>query len=261
LDALLTAVSIGSMQMIQSSAVPRPARGPMVLGTIVGATLLAGGLGLAWLSFVTPLVRGLAPSAVRPGLEELITGAAIWGVMLVAPATFAIVGIVRLARVFGTVRQASSISALGRVRGAVADDYLAASNVMLPEGRLIQNLIVGPHGVAVLAELPPPSLTRRTDTVWEIRRGDGRWIPLENPLERAARDAERVRSWIASEEQDFVVKVYAALLTTDPSLARIPACAVIVAEQIPAWLASLPPQRSLNETRRSELTELIRSIA
>lgn len=249
------------MQMIQSSAVAPPSRGPVVLGAIVGAILLFGGLGLAWLSFVTPLIRGLAPSAVRPGPEQLITGAAVWGFMLVAPPSFAIVGIVRLSRVFETLRKRSAPSTLSRVRGLVGDEYLAASNVRLPEGRVIRNLIIGPHGLAVLAELPPASITRRTDNVWEVRRADGRWIPLENPLDRAARDAERVRSWVGSEDQGFVVKVYAAVLTTDRSLTRIPACAVIFADQIPAWLASLPPQRSLNESRRAELADLVRSLA
>jgi len=83
---------------------------------------------------------------------------------------------------------------------------------------------------------------------------------LENPLERAARDAERVRSWIAAEERDFVVKVYAAVVTPDTSLSRTSACAVISTEQIPAWLASLPPQRSLSSDRRAELLGLIKSI-
>jgi hypothetical protein len=86
-------------------------------------------------------------------------------------------------------------------------------------------------------------------------------MPYDNPLERAARDAERVRNWFAAGEQDFVVKVYAAVVTSDTSLDRTPACAVISPEQIPAWLASLPPQRSLSSSRRAELLDQIRSIA
>jgi hypothetical protein len=86
-------------------------------------------------------------------------------------------------------------------------------------------------------------------------------MPFENPLERAARDAEGVRRWVSSEERDFVVKVYAAVVTSDSSITRTPSCAVISTEQIPAWLASLPPQRSLNSIRRAELIELVRSIA
>jgi len=57
------------------------------------------------------------------------------------------------------------------------------------------------------------------------------------------------------------VKVYAAVVTSDASLDRTPACAVITPEQIPAWLASLPPQRSLSSDRRAELLDQIRSIA
>ena len=66
---------------------------------------------------------------------------------------------------------------------------------------------------------------------------------------------------LAAGEQDFIVKVYAAVVTSDTSVDRTPACAVITPEQIPAWLASLPPQRSLSSIRRAELLDQIRSIA
>jgi hypothetical protein len=51
------------------------------------------------------------------------------------------------------------------------------------------------------------------------------------------------------------------VVPSDASIVRTPTCAVISTEQIPAWLASLPPQRSLNSIRRAELNELVRSIA
>ena len=86
-------------------------------------------------------------------------------------------------------------------------------------------------------------------------------MPYDNPLERAARDAERIRSWVGSEDRDFIVKVYAAVVTSDTSLSRTSACAVISTEQIPAWLASLPPQRSLSADRRADLVAQIKSIA
>jgi hypothetical protein len=72
---------------------------------------------------------------------------------------------------------------------------------------------------------------------------------------------ERIKGWIGSEERDFVVKVFAAVVTDDQSLSRTPACAVIGTSQVAAWLNSLPPQRSLNESRRADLIELVRSIA
>ena len=35
---------------------------------------------------------------------------------------------------------------------------------------------------------------------------NGRWVPIENPLDRATRDAERVRRWLATDDRDFVIK-------------------------------------------------------
>lgn len=84
---------------------------------------------------------------------------------------------------------------------------------------------------------------------------DGRWIPVENPLDRATRDAERVRRWLATDDRDFVIKVYAAVIGPDATVPRTPTCAVITRDQIPAFLASLPPQRSLTSTRLQRIVE------
>jgi hypothetical protein len=94
-----------------------------------------------------------------------------------------------------------------------------------------------------------------------VRRTDGRWIPLENPLDKAARDAERVRRWFAHDDADYLVKTYAAVVAPDASLPRTPTCAVITREQIPAWLASLPVQRGLTAARREQVVEMLRQQA
>jgi hypothetical protein len=249
------------MEMIYPAASAKRARGPLVAGTLIGVVLLAGGIGLAWLAIATPLVRSLTPTAIRPAPEQMALGAIIWGFCLVAPPSFAIVGLFRLSRVAAVVFRRPNRGAIGKVAGSLGDDIAVAPIVRLPEGRVVRNLVVGPYGVAILAELPPPAATRRHGTTWEVHRADGRWLPLENPFDRAARDAERVRNWFAAGERDFVVKVYAAVVTADASLERTPACAVISPDQIPAWLASLPPQRSLSADRRAELLDQIRSIA
>jgi hypothetical protein len=249
------------MQLIQSSHVMRPARGPLLVGTAVGAILLFGGLALAWLAFATPVIRGLTPSVVRPAPDQVAIGALVWGVALVAPPCFAIVGALRLGRVAATVFHKPGLGPVVRVLAPLPDDFVVAASVLLPEGRNIRNVVLGPFGLAVLSQPPPSRLTRRHGSAWEVRRADGRWVPFENPLERASRDAERVRRWIAAEETDFVVKIHAAVVTTDPAISRTPTCAVITPEQIPAWLASLPPQRSLNPSRREDVAELLRAIA
>jgi len=89
----------------------------------------------------------------------------------------------------------------------------------------------------------------------------GRWIPLEDPVDRTARDAERLRRWIGTEERDFIVKVYAAFVTDDPTISRTPLCAVIGPNEVAAWLTALPAQRSLYDTRRDDLIDRIRGLA
>src|SRR5258705_10614121 len=87
-----------AMEMIYPAATTKPARGPIVAGTLVGLVLLVGGLGLAWLAIATPLVRGLTPNTIRPAPEQMAVGAIIWGFSLVAPPSFAIVGLFRSSR-------------------------------------------------------------------------------------------------------------------------------------------------------------------
>jgi hypothetical protein len=249
------------MQFIQPSHVLRPARGPLLLGTVVGSVLFVGGLALAWVAFATPLVRGLTPSVVRPAPDQMAIGAIVWGISLVAPPCFAIVGALRLGRVAATVLQKPALTPAAAALAALGDEYVVAPSLYLPDGRNIRNVVVGPFGLAVLYEPPPPKFTRRQGTRWEVRRADGRWVPLENPVERAARDAERLRRWAHSEDRDFIVKVHGAVVTSDASVGRSPSTAVISPDQVAAWLVSLPPQRSLNETRRADLAERIRLIA
>lgn len=231
------------------------------MGTVVGGLLLFGGIGLAWLAMATPVVRGLAPAVVRPTPDQMALGALVWGLSLVAPPCFAIVGAIRLGMVAAALVRRPDMGVVNRAIAALGDEYVIAPSVRLPDGRVIRNVVVGPFGVAVIGELPRPRNTRRHGTAWEVRRGDGRWTPMENPLERTGREAERVRHWIAAEDRDFLVKVFAAVVIRDAEMARTANCAAITAEQIPAWLASLPPQRSLSADRRDDVIERIRTIA
>jgi hypothetical protein len=250
----------GPVQVITSSRTAKPPLGAVVVGLTVGGLLVAGGLFLAWVAFATPVLTGLSPVSQRPGPAQLALGGAIWGFTLVAPPSFAIIGALRIGRVARAVTARPPARAVSRVAASLGDEYTAASNVRLPDSRVVRDLVLGPYGLAVINELPPPHATRHTGVSWEIRRSDGRWAHYENPLERTARDAERVRRWTAAIERDYVVKVYAAVVTSDPSVSRTPSCAVITAEQIPAWLASLPAARALTAERMGELVEQIRAI-
>jgi hypothetical protein len=249
------------MQLIQPSHAVRPARGPMLMGTVVGGVLLAGGIVLGWLAFATPLVRALTPAVVRPSAEQLAIGGLIWGVSLVAPPCFAIVGVIRLSHVAGVLLRKPQVGPITAAGKLLTDEFIVAPSLDLPDGRRIRNVVVGPFGLAVIGQAPPKAATRRQGSTWEVRRADGRWVPLEHPLERTARDAERLRRWIAAEERDFLVKVYAAFVTDDPTVGRTPQCAVIGPSEVAAWLMNLPPQRSLYDARREDLVDRVRALA
>jgi hypothetical protein len=206
------------------------------------------------------VISALTPNALRPTLPQMAMGGIVWGVALVAPPLFAIVGAWRLSRVVRALTATPAKPVLSAASAQLGDEYVAASDLRLPDGRLIRNLIVGPFGLAVINELPPPRYTRRTGVSWEARGPGGRWFHMENPLERAARDAERVKRWFASADRDYVLKVYAALVTTDSTLARTPTCAVLPPEQVPGWLASLPPSRAVTADRRQQIAEHVSTL-
>lgn len=248
------------MQVLASRRAARPPLAPVIIGGTVGIVLLTGGIFLAWLALATPVVGSLTPEAVRPSLVQLASGGLIWAIALVAPPSFAIVGTVRLARVVRALTAKPTPRAVAKLAAILGDDYVVAQDARLPDGRVLRNLVIGPFGLAVLNELPPTTVTRHNSTSWEIRRRDGRWVPYQNPIERTGRDGERVRRWFGSQELDFLVKVYAAAVTEDPTVARTPTCAVIGPEQIPAWLASLPPARALTADRRSDVVDIVRGL-
>jgi hypothetical protein len=228
----------------------RPAAMAAVLGDgLVGATLIVTGFTLAFLCFLTPVVRSVQ-ATVRDSTGQLSVAIVAWVIALALPVACLVVGLVRLdstSKALARFRPRRPL--LERFQDRLGDDYFAAADVELPDGRLVPEIVIGPYGVAVLEEAPPPEATRHRAGRWEVRLDESRWAPMENPLERVGRDADRVRRWLAADDRDFVVKVYAALVASEPDLARTPACAVITREQAPAWLTSLPAQRSLSAGR------------
>lgn len=229
-------------------------------GLAMAAILVLTGLALGYVAFGTTLVTQFSLQP-RPGAAQVVAGILGWAFAFTAPGVFFLVGIARIAAVADVVSawRRPHRTAVVRSAASLSDDYVAASRVRLPDGRRIPELVIGPFGVAVIEELPPAGATRQAGGRWEVRMTNGRWMPLENPLDRAGRDAESVRRWIASDDRDFVVKVYAAVIAPDESLPRTQACAVVTADRLPGWLASLAPQRSLTPDRRETIVELVRS--
>jgi len=139
-----------------------------------------------------------------------------------------------------------------RALGALPDDIVVAAGVVPRDGRPIPELVIGPFGVAIVRELEDRDTLRHDEWSWETRTRDG-WVPTEHPLDHVARDAERTRHWLTHDDLDFVVRVYAVLVVPDGSIPRSPLCAVATRDQIPAWIASLPRQRSLSAARQGHL--------
>lgn len=244
------------MQLISA---PRPEHGLVRLlsGTLVGATLVATGLSLAFLVIETPLVASLVPGS-RGNPSQLTIAMLVWALGLVAGGSLLVAGTNRLAVAIATVRvRGSGRTPVASAIRRLPADVVVATGVVPHDGRPIPELVIGPFGVAVVHSLEPRAVLRRAGGSWEARTSGG-WAATEAPLDRLARDADRVRRWLTAADLDFVVRVYAALVTTDVSIARSTACAVITPDQIPAWIEALPKQRSLTAGRRHHLLARVR---
>ncbi len=221
--------------------------------------LLVGAL-IGWLCLATPLLSVAQPQG-RPTGMEMALGVFAWAFAIVVPPAFLLFGAARAA---GTVEAWASLrprTMTPRLAGSLGPDHLAITGLVVPGGRRIHELILGPFGIAILGDVPPPSVSRHRDGRWELRADRGRWIPIESPTDRAGRDAERVRGWLTSDDRDFLVRVYAAVVTDDPRVQRTPQCAVVTSRDLAQWLASLPPQRGLTPARRDRLAQLLQSLA
>ncbi|MBA2299493.1 MAG: NERD domain-containing protein [Chloroflexi bacterium] len=232
---------------------------PLLGGTVFGTLFIVGGLALAYLAFATPFLQTALPSG-RPDAGQTAMGMATWAVALVAPAGFVLVGASRLARMLKAARgrvphRSTALKALD----GLPDDITVASGLTLPDGRGVSELVIGPFGAAVIRELPPGAVTRIHGENWQVRTSRG-WVSLENPLDRASRDAERVRRWL-TDDDDFLVKVYSAVVGPAPTVARTPHCAVLAPDQLAAWIAALPAQRSLNPGRLQRILDVVRAAA
>jgi hypothetical protein len=250
-----------TVEAMQSITSPRPRRRPgsLLVGCVVGMSLVAAGLGIAYVAIETPLVSTLVPAS-RSGSSRMMIALMVWTLGLVAGAALFVAGTNRLAVMVADVRSRSRSrrgSPVLRALAALPADVVVATGVVPNDGRPIPELVIGPFGVAVVHEMGKGDRIRRVGRSWEARTAQG-WVPTEHPLDRAARDAERVRHWLTHGDLDFVVRIHAALVTPDASMPRSPLCAVITVDQIPAWVAALPRQRSLNAGRRQRLVARVR---
>ena len=229
----------------------------LVWGTLAGACLVAVGLGLAFLVIGTPLVARLVPGSLT-GSSQVTPAMLIPALSLAAGAALLVAGTSRLAATVASVRQrAAGRSPVTRVMAKLPDEIVVAAGVIPHDGPRIPEVVIGPFGVAIVHELGRRDRLRLSAQGWEERTREG-WVPTDSPLEAVARDVDRVRFWLTHGDLDFVVRVYGALVSPDTTIPRSPVCAVISNEQIPAWLAALPRQRSFSAGRRNRLLTRIR---
>jgi hypothetical protein len=250
-----------AMQILAgSNTMTRADRFAVARSALSGILLVVAGLLVGWLCIGTPLVQALVPSG-RPTAAETATGVIAWGFAIVVPAAFMIMGVARIASIVDTAIALRPKNATSRLAKALGPEYVGATGLVIPGGRRLHELVLGPFGILVIALVPPKNITRHVGNRWEIRDDRGRWLPIEAPVDRATRDAERVRGWLASDDRDFIVRVYAAIITDDPTVERTPACAVVSPTDLAEWILALPVQRGLNDERRARLAEQIAEVA
>ncbi len=232
-----------------------PRLGVLVSGTVFGALLTAAGLGIAYLALATPLVSVLSSDRLT-GTGRPPIGLGVLSLSLIAGGALLLAGANRLATTLGQLKAGKGTLGPGaRALASMADEVAVVGDVVPSDGRAIPELAIGPFGVAVLHALPATRQIRQVGPSWEYLTRDG-WMPMDNPLDQANRDAERVRRWYTIADLDFVVRVYAAVIVADGSIPRSATCAVVTAEQLPAWIGALPSQRSLTLARRLRLRSL-----
>jgi hypothetical protein len=192
---------------------------------------------------------------------QIASGVLVWGFAIVLPGAFLIMGLARMASLIESLAATRPRRVTPHLADALGADHMAATDLLLPGGRRVHEMVLGPFGIVVLGDVPPRSATRHVGVRWEIRDDRGRWIPIENPVQRASRDAERVRGWLAADDRDFLVRVYAAIVSDDPTVERSGSCAVVPSGDLASWLEALPAQRGLTPQRREHLTEMVRGLA
>jgi hypothetical protein len=249
------------MQVIAApSPVTLSERVALARSAVAAVLLVLAGVSLAWLCLGTPLVSAFIPKG-RPSAMQAAAGVAAWGFAVAVPAALMILGASRFAATLGALRGLKPRAVTPGLARSLGPDHLAATDLVIPGGRRIHELVLGPFGIVVLGDVPPPSVTRHVGAYWEILGERGQWVPIEAPADRTSRDAERVRSWLATDDRDFLVRVYAAVVTDDRRVERTATCAVVAPGDLAAWLMGLPAQRGITADRRSRLVELVRSVA
>ena len=205
------------MQVIAADT-PRSRRDRLAIlrSAATGVLLILAGVLIGWLCLGTPLANSFIPDG-RPTTFQTALGVMCLGVRDPGPGR---VPGVRL-HAHGPHDRSRDIAPAhdrdadprpgARSRPPGRDRPPAARRP--PDPRARARAVRDPR----LGDVPPAGVSRHVGSRWEIRGARGRWVPIEAPLDRASRDAERVRGWLSTHDRDFLVRVYAAVVTDDPT--------------------------------------------
>ncbi len=247
------------MEVIRAQARRRPSARTLAIARLIGALYVITGLVVAYLTLTTPFVDVFTAHG-RTVASENSYRALGWLMALGLPAICLLLGTNRILE-FADIQNplAARRDPLAGLGAGLGADYVVVRELALPGGRHIPALIVGPPGMVVVGALPRIRDARPMDGRWEARVGDSQWIAIENPLERAARDAEAVRRWLEADEHGFVVKVYTALIARGEAVPGNATTAVLARGDVADFLARLPPHRTFSADRRRQVLDRVRS--
>ena len=184
------------MQVFQPQPTRVGSRLSIVTGLVIGLLLIGLGAALGYLALATPFSQQFAPDPRANGVR-VVLGAIGWTLLIAAPAITAVAGVAWLAGVYeraSTFRtKPHPVTGLTRILG---EDYAAATNVRLPDGRIVSEIIVGPHGIAVFEPLPPQTMTQEPGRSLGAAGRQGSLDPAREPA-RAGRPIGRSRPPLA----------------------------------------------------------------
>jgi hypothetical protein len=239
---------------------PRSGRFAAVRALVVALAMVGVGGILGWILLETPIILSLMPAG-RGSPGAIAAGITAWVLAIAVPASLLVFGMARIAFVLEIWTGRFPRRPASTLRQALAPGRSAVADLVLPDGRHVHELLVGPFGAVVIGDVPPPTFSRTDGLRWELMSGRNNWVPVEPPAERAARDADRLRSWFVAEDRDFVVTVHAVLATDDPRVRGTAACPVIGTQDLAAWVDALPAQKSLTPTRLDRLHAMVKAAA
>ena len=238
----------------------RPSVRPILSSAAVGTGLIVGGLILAYVAFATPALTMLVPGGRRDAIQTA-AGMVVWAIALVAPAGFLLLGTNRLARMLAAIsgRVSRRTAAVSVLSGLPMTSSWPVASPWTTGGRSRTSSSVrsGPPWCASSRRRAPCASRTGTGSCGRSAAGS-RW---RTRCRRTVRDSERVRRWLAHDDADFVVKVYAAVVSRELDVPRTTACAVLRPDQLAAWVAALPPQRSITAGRREQIVDRVREAA